>query len=134
MGKIGKYLLLSVTFLIILACFLTGNRLVDSNANAHIWNDMNADGIMGPEDTPIEGIKVCATTNKNVDNEAEAEYCYYSDKNGDVPSSNEVRGMFFPGTKCQDIFIFIILPENYLLSTQEKANGCVASFGLIEVR
>jgi hypothetical protein len=131
MQKNRRLLLLGFLPIIALACFLTGNTLVDSNASAHVWHDMDADGIMDPEDVPIDGIQVCATTNSKSDKESEADYCYYSDENGDVPSSEEVRGMFFAGANCQDIYIFIVLPEEYTLSTPGKVKGCNASFGLV---
>jgi hypothetical protein len=129
--KTGSLLLLGVLAMTALACFLTGNTLVDSNVTAHVWHDMDADGKKDPEDAPIEGIQVCATTNPKTAKEFEADYCYYSDPNGDVPGSEEVRGMFFPGTQCQDIYVFIVLPEEYILSTPNKVNGCEASFGLV---
>lgn len=129
--RTGRLLLLCFLPMMALACFLTGKTLVDSSASAHVWHDMDADGKMDPEDIPIGGITVCATTNPKSDKGSDADYCFFSDDNGDVPGSNEVRGMFFAGASCQDIYIFIVLPEKYVLSTPGKVNGCDASFGLM---
>ena len=134
MQKKGRILVLIVLPMIALACVLTSKPLIDSNASAIVWYDINANGIMDPEDTPIEGIQVCATLNSKTENEFEADYCFYSDFNGNVPSSDEVRGMFFAGAGCQDIYIFIILPKDYSLSTPSKVNGCNASFGLVSAQ
>ena len=131
MQSTGRLLFLGVLTLMALACFLTGNSLVDSSASAHVWHDIDADGTKDPEDTPTERIQVCATTDPKINNELEADYCYYTDHNGDVPSSDEVRGMFFPGAKCQDIYIFVVLPKGYDISTPRKVIDCEANFGLV---
>jgi len=136
-----KSLWVIVGLLLLLSCGIGAKG--DAGAIADIWLDNNANGVQDAEDIALEGICIWATTDpanyvedvvRDFCNEPDSSHTYHTDKNGHVPGKEyRIYGILFPGAKCSDVHIYVIVPDGYKATTPTIVNYCEASFGLAKL-
>lgn len=98
----------------------------DGGAYALVWLDENANGFHDRNEPPLAN--VCVWSRRRPDTKIED--CKF--ENDHVTDENGAWGEFLAGSECNEVYIFVAIPDGYKPITDLARKGCYAEFGFVE--
>jgi len=99
----------------------------DGQASAITWLDSNANGVQESDEKALANVCLWSGYRPESGNREFADPC--EGQNHDATDDQGKWGMFLPGGRCDDFFIFARVPEGFQATTDLASNGCEAAFG-----
>jgi hypothetical protein len=99
----------------------------DAAGGGVAWEDLNCDGVKGPDEPPLAGVCMWASTYASAPTpsgeDCAGEYLH-------TDSEGMGGGYFYSGISCNDVFVFAQAPEGFDSTTDTVANqACWNEFG-----